>query len=57
MRRKTDKFQHRIIICLASLACALGVLAAVLGYRALSAMDIFVETIQVIGRPRVEFYQ
>lgn len=50
MRRKTDRFQHRMVVCLASLACAIGMLAAILGYRALSAINSFVDAVQDMQR-------
>ena len=54
MRRKTDRFQHRIVVALAALSCATGILAAVVSYRALTALNVFIESIQTMSKQRDE---
>ena len=41
MRRKTDKFQFRMPFLLLALNALLSILAAVIGYKAISALDDF----------------
>lgn len=53
-RRKSDKFTSRAVIGLAVLACLTGLLAAVIGYRALTALDVFINSIQTMSRQREE---
>ena len=44
-RRKSDKTAHRLLVALACLSCAISLLAAVLGYRALKISTLAIETL------------
>lgn len=44
MRRKSDKFQARLLVLFMVLSCAVSFLASCVGYRSLSAMNAFEQT-------------
>lgn len=56
-RRKSDTLKSRAVIGLAVLACLTSVLAAIIGYRALFALDVFIDGVQKMSRPRGELFQ
>ena len=45
-RRKSDRFQYRLLILSACLSGALAVLASVVSYKAIHALNIFTEAIE-----------
>ena len=51
-RRKSDKFQFRLLVLSLALSASLAVLASVIGFKAISAINQFVEAMEQVAYSR-----